>query len=537
VHYRTLHFIILLLLLLYPTDVFSLEVGDLAKDFALRDAKKNIVTLGDMVSSNDITILELLSVYCHACAEKIPRINDIQKKFEPRGVKIVAVAVGNDQTEVDTFLQKFKPSYTVYADPGKTTFHLYNIQSVPQFFFIDNTGVITYKGSSKNIKIFEKNINAQLQKGGMELYAGDTAPGFSLESINGDVVNVAFGNARANTIIGFIDSFDDEADRTAHMLRTLCAEYNHAGMRVFAVATADVAENIKKSFKDNQDELPFLIDNDRTVFSQYNVSDSAEIIVINKKGRIINRSSNTTYNELVAFLGKSAAHTPQETAAKDIDMLNSLLPDIHEMEPISLDKDHIYAGTDTRGEKYYIRIVKRNILCDVCTDVYFVHTIDKSGFYRHIVLVNPFELYGTPIDAADFIKQFIGKSFHKLFMANGNVDMITGATKTCLKFIEAFNENEDVFGKFIDDPEFDATFRKKLCYEAQAEIELALQLYLGEHQSKIEDINVADLAPYCTAGKLPKCRSGGGYQIIIFNGIPRIMCTVHGLDPESATFH
>jgi hypothetical protein len=216
--------------------------------------------------------------------------------------------------------------------------------------------------------------------------------------------------------------------------------------------------------------------------------------------------------------------------------LRQAMPEAESIETSSISGKIIYVGNYPRGKKHYARFVEKDTLCDVCADVHFVYTLDQEGIYKNIVLVEPLELYGVPLDGTQFLQQFIGKSYHQTFSAGDNVDIITGATISSRRVIEGLNETDAIFKDYISDPAFDLSFRKEICFRHQAEIEWALHRYEREQDMAVSELDLSLLRAYFTGKAMPLCPTGGIYQLINFNNILRVMCTVHGSDPRSSPF-
>lgn len=416
-----------LFLILNAQFCHGLDVGDAAKDFALKDASGAVVTLRSLMQGADATALEFLSIYCDACKKKVPQLNGLAKKYAPGRLRIIAIALANEQPEVTAAMTDWGVTYSFLADPEKSTFYLYAIHKVPRFFIIDRAGIIRYSGNADSFPDFEKAIESLLAQPATQ--------------------------------------------------KTL--------------QPGDAATPLKPA---------------------------------DERGKA---ATTTTEEE------QPAASAGQQIA----EALKLAMPDARSIDPVRLPEATIYIGTDVRGKKTYARLVKKDILCEVCTDVEFIETFDPNGKYRSLVLVRPFEVYGKQVDTTKFLQQFIGRSYHQKVVAGSNADIISGATKSSLKLIEGLNETEKVFAHFLSDPAFDTTFRQSVCFQNQAELELALHLYQREHDAPAGDILVKNLESYCPEGKLPQCPSSGEYKVTMLNGIPRIMCTVHGIDPQSSMIH
>ncbi len=524
---------------LWPPGVSALDVGDAAKDFALRDSRNHLVTMsGVMSSSRKGILIEFLSVYCDACRKKTPDINELAEKYRPQGIGVISVALANDLAEVQNVIKRWNITYPLLADPDKTTYYLYDIHKVPQFFVIDSSGIIRYRGTGDRTVELDRALDKLAGSTVTQSAAGDPAPEFTLENRQGDLISVRFRRSNQNTLLVFISSDDAQSRYYIKTVNEKYRQYQKYGLKAYAVLSPDVRFAIGPFADEHAVGLPVLVDKNGTVFDSFSITTTPELIVVNESGRIRTRASGMTAEQLDALF--AAAERPLQSLTReeeDIQLLYHYLPNAASIKPISLADTTFYIGINDKDEKFFGRVIRKDIMCRVCSDVHAIALMNKDGTYKSFHLVKPFELYGTPIDASDFLSQFVGQSYHQRFTAGENADIISGATKSCQKFIEGLNETEKIVSAFFDDPEFDASFRRKICFMEQTELELALNLYRREHDVPIDQIRIEDLSSYCPGGRMPTCPAGGTYVITTFNDLPRVMCTVHGLDPESSKLH
>jgi len=219
-----------------------------------------------------------------------------------------------------------------------------------------------------------------------------------------------------------------------------------------------------------------------------------------------------------------------ENAQSKSAFLKTMLPGVHMFKPFSTGRETLYLGMDREGRMLLARLVFKDVMCSVCTDVHYAYTIDAKGIIQHIALVLPFELSGTPMDASPFINQFIGRRFDEELVPGTNVDIISGATMSSTVFIEGLRETAEIVRPLVQDETFSKKFKAEACFVEQAELELALNRMRAQGRS-VGDIKLEDLAPYLPGGRIPVCPEGGAYFITEFQAIPRVGCSLHGLDP------
>lgn len=528
-------FILFFILFFSNSHVCALQPGDIAKDFALRGTQGDIITFSSLREGAQVVVLEFISIYCDVCKKKAPQLSTLQKKYASEKVKIVAVALANDWPEITSETSSWDIKYPILADPEKITLHLYGFHNVPQVYVIDSSGIIRYSGGADNLKEIEQVIDSLLSGEAFLARPGDTAPEIEIFDYAGKKVQIDFSESAAGTILAFFNADDRNNRRQAVFLEKLSEKKSELPFSIYALIAQPFDGDIEKIIRPCGDRVHVLIDGGSRIFKLYHIEKPPELVIVSNTGRIRKRNAPCDVEQILKFLERPSQPSPETKQEPIENALRRAMPEARMIKPITIGEQVIYVGTHSDGTKSYARVVTKDILCEVCTDVSFVQVIDQEGLYRAFELLRPIETCGKQVDATRFIRQFIGKSYHQPLVAGANVDTISGATKSSLKFIEALNENEAIFSRFIDDPAFDATFRRSVCFLEQAELELAMMLYQREHRKPVR--NVQDLASYLPDGMLPNCPSGGTYMITVFNDIPRIICTVHGLDPESSMIH
>lgn len=528
---------VMLAFLVHPPYAAALEPGDEARDFALPDGNGRIVTLSDIRQGANLTVLEMVNMYCDTCRSMTADLNALAEAYRSRGVHFVAVALANTPQEVSTMNTSWDMTYPVLADPDKTTMHLYAAARVPQFFIIDAGGIIRVHENFSRVKKLQKKIDTLLESVPVGPVVGDEAPAFKLDDQFGDPVSVAFELRNQNTILCFFGA-DDEANRAyARVLARQYQQFRAIGLRVFAVLPGSFAGSIRNFVSENAITYPVLIDRGRDMYRLYGVETVPEIVVINERGRIMLREHERTADELQALFATAAPRAQGvENAQGREAFLKSMLPGVHMFKPFSLGRETLYLGMDQDGRMLLARFVFKDIMCDVCTDVHYAFTLDAKGIIRHIALVLPFELRGTPMDASPFINQFIGRRFDEQFVPGTNVDIITGATRSSTVFIDGIRETAEIVQPLVHDESFSKQFKAEACFLEQAELELALNVLRSQGRA-VEDINLEDLAPLLPGGRMPVCPEGGTYFLTEFQTIPRVGCSLHGLDPLSTIIH
>jgi thiol-disulfide isomerase/thioredoxin len=96
---------------------------DAMKQFKVSDIKAKIV------------VIELMSGFCSACQANTPIINDVYKTIQADSsladVKVIAIAIADDKTSVDTFKKQFKPLFPMLLDENREIMRSKIISATP----------------------------------------------------------------------------------------------------------------------------------------------------------------------------------------------------------------------------------------------------------------------------------------------------------------------------------------------------------------------------------------------------------------------
>lgn len=139
------------------------EVGELAPDFALANARnpERIVRLSDFRGTP--VVLNWYASWCGPCKREIP---DFQKAYEALDGEVVFLGVNlqEDAAQAAGLLEVFVAKYPALLDTeGEIAVH-YRIQGMPTTFFIDAEGIVRSMGAGL---IVEEVLVAELARIGV----------------------------------------------------------------------------------------------------------------------------------------------------------------------------------------------------------------------------------------------------------------------------------------------------------------------------------------------------------------------------------
>ena len=111
------------------------------------DLDGKAIDLGDSLAKKPIMIIFWAS-WCPVCEDEIPKLNELVKKFQGRGMEFIGVNIGvNDSYKrAKAFSVRTKMDYPTLFDATGTIGEQYMVQGVPTMVLADKNGVIRFYG-------------------------------------------------------------------------------------------------------------------------------------------------------------------------------------------------------------------------------------------------------------------------------------------------------------------------------------------------------------------------------------------------------
>jgi len=90
----------------------------------------------------NVVFLNFWATWCGPCKVEMPSMEALYKKFNARGLEILAVNCGEDQATVRSFIKKDGFSFPTLLDSDGKVSASYGIQAIPTTYLIDRDGMI-----------------------------------------------------------------------------------------------------------------------------------------------------------------------------------------------------------------------------------------------------------------------------------------------------------------------------------------------------------------------------------------------------------
>lgn len=130
----------------YPDDVdpdsLGVDVGDVAKDFQLRDLDNNLVKLSDFQGKK--VFLNFWASWCAPCKEEMPDMQRLYEEYSDE-VEVIAVNVTGSEVKrsnVDEFVDEYDFTYTILLDDNNSVSNEYLASQLPTSYFINSEGIV-----------------------------------------------------------------------------------------------------------------------------------------------------------------------------------------------------------------------------------------------------------------------------------------------------------------------------------------------------------------------------------------------------------
>lgn len=110
-------------------------------------SESEYVKLGDW-TENHYVLLAFWASWCPPCIKEIPLLNQLQKDYSEKGLKIFGINVSESRQSIEKTARKHVMEYDVLMDPAGETAADYGIEGLPVIVLLAKGGQIIYYGFS-----------------------------------------------------------------------------------------------------------------------------------------------------------------------------------------------------------------------------------------------------------------------------------------------------------------------------------------------------------------------------------------------------
>lgn len=124
------------LILLFPAVTWAQS----APNLSLKTDKGRTINLNQYKGS--VVYLDIWASWCTPCRKAFPWMNDMQKRYQKLGFKVIAVNVDQETDKAKAFLEKYPAFFTVAYDPKGNIPKNFGLKVMPSSYIIDRNGKI-----------------------------------------------------------------------------------------------------------------------------------------------------------------------------------------------------------------------------------------------------------------------------------------------------------------------------------------------------------------------------------------------------------
>ncbi len=111
-----------------------------APDFTLQGFEGNTVALNDL--RGQVVVINFWASWCPPCREEAAYLERTWRKYKDQGVVFIGVDYVDTEKEALAYIEEFDITYINGPDIGTLISDAYNIQGVPETFFIAKNGEV-----------------------------------------------------------------------------------------------------------------------------------------------------------------------------------------------------------------------------------------------------------------------------------------------------------------------------------------------------------------------------------------------------------
>ncbi|MDT8376452.1 MAG: TlpA disulfide reductase family protein [Mariprofundaceae bacterium] len=118
----------------------SVSEGGAAIPFTLPDLEGKMHGL----SEGEVIVLNFWATWCPPCRKEMPSMAALHDKYAGQGLKVVAVSVDRDASDLSAFVREYKLPFQILHDADSAVSHSYGVFRYPETFLIDRQGQVRY---------------------------------------------------------------------------------------------------------------------------------------------------------------------------------------------------------------------------------------------------------------------------------------------------------------------------------------------------------------------------------------------------------
>jgi peroxiredoxin len=113
-----------------------------APAFSLPARSGGTVSLADL--KGQVVMINFWASWCGPCRQEMPLLDQMHKKYESLGFKLLGVNVESDTKDAELMLAKVPVTFPILFDRENKVSQMYSVNAMPSTVFIDRKGNVRY---------------------------------------------------------------------------------------------------------------------------------------------------------------------------------------------------------------------------------------------------------------------------------------------------------------------------------------------------------------------------------------------------------
>jgi thiol-disulfide isomerase/thioredoxin len=92
-----------------------------------------------------VVLVNFWATWCEPCREEMPSLQRLQQKLGGKGLRVLAVNVGEGAARIRQFLERTPVSLSILRDADSDVMKAWRVRMLPASFLVDRRGKLRYQ--------------------------------------------------------------------------------------------------------------------------------------------------------------------------------------------------------------------------------------------------------------------------------------------------------------------------------------------------------------------------------------------------------
>lgn len=94
--------------------------------------------------TGQLVYIDFWASWCGPCAKSFPFMNELHRKYNEKGLKIIGVNLDENADDAKAFLQKIPADFAIASDPNGQCAQKFDVKAMPSSYIIGRDGKIRF---------------------------------------------------------------------------------------------------------------------------------------------------------------------------------------------------------------------------------------------------------------------------------------------------------------------------------------------------------------------------------------------------------